>query len=119
MENKVLHSPLHRPLHWAYMGFYTGRYTAPYIGPCIGPCIGAGRHGEFLIHALPQPTRCCSHVLLQPEENADVAVVRFRGPLVQGVGLFEQNAIRNTEMPFGTAIGVVPGQNHYRSTDSD
>ena len=53
---------------------------------------------------------CCSLVLLQPEEHADVAVVRFRGPLVQGVGLFGQNVSRNTEISFGTAIGFAPGQ---------
>ena len=49
-------------------------------------------------------------MLLQPEEHADVAVVRFRGPLVQGVGLFGQNVSRNMEISFGTAIGVAPGQ---------
>ena len=49
-------------------------------------------------------------MFLQPEEHADVAIVRFRGPLVQGVGLFGQNVSRNMEISFGTAIGVAPGQ---------
>ena len=58
----------------------------------------------------PTSIRCRSHALPQPEENADAAAIRCRSPVVQRVGHLEQNAIRNMEMPSGTAIGVAPGQ---------
>ena len=39
-------------------------------------------------------TRVCrSHALSQPEENADVAVIRCRSPVVLRVGHLEPNAI--------------------------
>ena len=35
---------------------------------------------------------CCSHALSQPEENADVGVIRCRIPVVFGVGHLEAEA---------------------------
>ena len=35
---------------------------------------------------------CCSHALSQPEENADVAVIRRRSSVVFGVGHLEAEA---------------------------
>ena len=58
-------------------------------------------------------TRRRSYALPQPEENAHVAAVRCRGPLVQPVGHLEQNAMRNMEMLFGTESAVTPGQKSW------
>ena len=55
-------------------------------------------------------TRRRSYALPQPEENAHVATVRCRRPLLQPVGHLEQNAIRNMDMLFGTGGGVILGQ---------
>ena len=38
--------------------------------------------------------RCRSHASPQPEENADIAAIRWRSPELQHVGHLQQNAIR-------------------------
>ena len=52
-----------------------------------------------------------SYAVPQPEENAHVATVRCRRPLLQPVGHLEQTAIQNMDMLFGTGSGGLKAGN--------